>query len=173
MSKLTLKEIQKAAENFENLEDVKKSVRSVQSQKSRLKKQKHRQDYDQEMTKIVQQEQILKEVRQLFEPKKKFVTSFTKSDIENLDYDETIKAIKSIQSKKTNTQFLTDNIETNQEYQNAVKIEKMLLEHKQNVKPIENTTIRKTEIEKLINHLQDQEVKIDRDYAIKLLQDLI
>lgn len=173
MSKVNLKEISKKATEFENVESVQKALRSVQSRKSRFIKQKSRKDYETIMAEIVKEEQLLKEVRQYFEPKKKFVTKFTKSDIENLDYDETIKAIKSIQSKKTNTQFLTENIETNEEYQNALKIEAMLQEHKKQVKPIEDTTIRKSEIENLVNHIEQQEDKLSKEYVIELLQELL
>ena len=43
---------------------------------------------------------IAKRVLEYFEPKKLTVTTMIQSDIDQLDYDETMKAIKSIQSKK-------------------------------------------------------------------------
>ncbi len=168
-----MKNIEKFAKNFRDVEEVKKAIRSIQSQKSRLKKQKSRSDYEEKMTEILKQEQILKEVRDYFEPKSIPVPKMTKKDIELLNYEETIKAIKSIQSKKCLTQHLTENIEDNEEYKKACEIERMLLEHKQNIKPIEDTVVKKSDINKLINHLKQQDTKIKTSYVIKLLEDLI
>jgi len=168
-----LKNIEKVAKSYDNVEEVKKAIRSLQSRKSRLKKQKSREDYEELMTEILQQEQLLKEVRDYFEPKTIPVTKMTKSDIELLNYDETQKAIKSIQSKKCNSQHLTENIEDNEVYKKACEIERMLLEHKQNIKPIEDTVVRKSDINDLIDHLQKQDTKIKTSYVISLLEELI
>lgn len=168
-----LRNIEQMAKEFKNVEEVKKAIRSLQSQKSRLKKQKSRSDYEEKMTEILQQEQLLKEVRDYFEPKKKPVTQMTKADIELLSYDETIKAIKSIQSKKCLVQHATPNIADNEEYKKACQIEQWLLEHKQNIKPIEETVIRKSEINDLIEHLKNQDEKISKEYIISLLEKLL
>jgi len=168
-----LKNVEKVAKSYANVEEVKKALRSIQSRKSRLKKQKSRKDYDELMAEILQQEQLLKEVRDYFEPKTIPVPKMTKSDIELLDYDETLKAIKSIQSKKCLVQHATEKIEDNVEYQKACEIEKMLLEHKQNIKPIEETVVRKSDINDLIDHLQNQDEKISTDYVISLLEKLL
>lgn len=168
-----LKNIENFAKSFKDVEEVKRAIRSVQSQKSRLKKQKGRKDYDEKMTEILQQEQILKEVREYFEPKTIPVTQMTQKDIELLNWDETQKAIKSIQSKKCNTQHLTENLEDNIEYQKACQIERWLLEHKKNIKPIEDTVVRKSDINDLINHLKQQDARIKTSYVISLLEELI
>jgi hypothetical protein len=168
-----LKNIQEVAKSYNDVEEVKKAIRSVQTQKSRLKQQKNRKDYDEKMTEILQKEQLLKEVRDYFEPKKIFVTQMTQKDIELLNYDETMKAIKSIQSKKCNTQHLTENINDNKEYQKACQIESWLLEHKKNIKPIEQTVVRKSDINDLIDHLQNQEEKISKEYIVSLLKNLL
>ena len=168
-----LKNIENFAKSFKDVEEVKRAIRSVQSQKSRLKKQKGRKDYDEKMTEILQQEQILKEVREYFEPKRIPVTQMTQKDIELLNWDETQKAIKSIQSKKCNTQHLTENLEDNEEYKKACQIERWLLEHKKNIKPIEDTVVRKSEIHNLINHLKQQDARIKTSYVISLLEELI
>ena len=168
-----MKNIQEVAKRYENVEEVKKAIRSLQSRKSRLRKQKSRKDYEEKMTEILQQEQLLKEVRDYFEPKTIPVTKMTQKDIELLNYEETLRAIKSIQSKKCNTQHLTENIEDNEEYKKACQIESWLLEHKQNIKPIEETVVRKSDINDLIDHLQKQEEKISTEYVISLLEELI
>ncbi len=164
-----MKNIKKYYESFESLEDVKKEIKKVQSIKCRLKKQKTRKDYDKKMTEVLKKEQILKEVRERFEPKKKVVTEFTKEDVENLDYDETLKAIKSIQSKKC----LSQHDEDKTEYEKAIEIEEMLIEHKKNIKPVDETTIRKTEVENLISHLENFENEVSKDYILKQLKNLI
>lgn len=168
-----LKNIEAVAKNFKDVEEVKKAIRSLQSQKSRLKKQKSRKDYDEKMTEILQQEQLLKEVRDYFEPKKVPVPVMTKEDIELLNYEETIRAIKSIQSKKCLVQHLTDDINDNEEYKKACEIERMLLEHKKQIKPIEETVVRKSDINDIINHLQTLEEKISTSYVISLLEKLL
>lgn len=168
-----LKNIEKLAKSFENVEEVRKAIRSVQTQKSRMKQQKSRKDYDERMTEILQKEQLLKEVRDYFEPKTIPVTQMTQKDIELLNWDETQKAIKSIQSKKCNTQHLTENLEDNEEYKKACQIERWLLEHKKNIKPIEDTVVRKSEINNLIEHLKQQDTKIKTSYVISLLEELI
>jgi len=168
-----LKNIEKVAKSYGSVEEVKKAIRSLQSRKSRLKKQKGRADYEELMTEILQQEQLLKEVREYFEPKRTPVPKMTWEDIKLLDYDETIKAIKSIQSKKCLVQHATERIEDNMEYQKACEIEKMLLEHKKNIRPIEETVVRKSDINSLINHLENQEEKISAQYVISLLEELL
>ena len=168
-----LKNIEQVAKSYESVEEVKKAIRSLQSRKSRLKKQKGREDYEKLMTEILQQEQLLKEVRDYFEPKTIPVPEMTQKDIELLDYEETLRAIKSIQSKKCNVQHATENIEDNIEYQKACEIERMLLEHKKNIKPIEETVVRKSDINDLIDHLQKQEEKISTKYVISLLEELL
>lgn len=168
-----LKNVEQMAKNFKNVEEVKKAIRSLQSRKSRLKKQKGREDYEELMTEILQQEQLLKEVRDYFEPKRKPVPEMTWEDIKLLNYEETLRAIKSIQSKKCLVQHATPNIEDNEEYKKACEIERMLLEHKQNIKPIEETVVRKSEINDLIEHLKNQDEKISTKYVIELLEKLL
>ena len=168
-----LKNIEAVAKSYGDVEEVKKAIRSLQSRKSRLKKQKGRADYKELMTKILQQEQLLKEVRDYFEPKRIPVTKMTQKDIELLSYDETLKAIKSIQSKKCNVQHATENIADNVEYQKACQIESWLLEHKKKIKPIEDTVIRKSTINDLIEHLENQEEKISTKYVINLLKEIL
>ena len=168
-----LKDVEKVAKMYKNVEEVKKAIRSIQSKKSRLKKQKHRSDYDQLMTELLQKEQLLKEVRDYLQPKKKPVTQYTWDDIQKLNYEETLRAIKSIQSKKCLVQHATPNIEDNVEYQKACEIERMLQEHKRNIKPVEDTVVKKSKINDLINHLQNMEEKISTRYVIELLEELL
>lgn len=168
-----LRNIEQIAKNFKDVEEVKKALRSIQSRKSRLKKQKGRKDYEKLMTEILQEEQLLKEVRDYFQPKKIPVTQMTWEDIKLLNYEETIRAIKSIQSKKCLVQHATDNIAENTEYQKACEIERMLLEHKKNIRPVENTVVKKSEINDLINHIESLDEKISKEYIVNLLKELL
>src|SRR5690606_33113723 len=168
-----LKNIEQVAKNYADVEEVKKAIRSLQSRKSRLKKQKGRADYEELMTEILQEEQLLKEVRDYFEPKRIPVPEMTWDDIQLLNYEETSRAIKSIQSKKCLVQHATERIEDNVEYQKACGVERMLLEHKKNIRPIEETVVRKSDINDLINHLEHQEEMISTKYVISLLKELL
>jgi hypothetical protein len=168
-----LKEIADLAKKFETVDDVKAELKRVQSVKCRLKKQKSLSTYEQKMTETVSYEQALKEVRDMLEPKSVTFTSMTEEQIKELNYDETIRAIKSVQSKKCNTQYLTDNIETNVEYQQALKQETLLLEHKKTVKPIEDTVVKKSSINDLIELFENMDEKIDRDYVVNQLKGLL
>lgn len=168
-----LKEIQNLAEKFENAEAVKAELKRIQSVKCRLKKQKAREDYEAEMTKVVSYEQALKEVRDYFEPKSTPVTEMTQDDIKLLNYEETMKAIKSIQSKKCNSQYLTDRIEDNMEYKKACEIEAMLLEHKKEVRPIEDTVVKKSSISDMVAHLEGLGETVKTEYVVEMLKKLL
>lgn len=165
-----LKEIEKLAQSMNNdLEMVKKELKKVQSQKCRLIKQKSNKTYETEMTKVIKYEQALKETRNYLEPKKIQVTTMTEKDIELLNFDETMKAIRSIQSKKCLSQYE----ETLDSYNEACRIESMLLKHKNEVKPIEETVVKKSSINDLIENLQKLDKKIDKEYIIEQLQNLL
>ena len=155
MAEINLKAVEAKAQELGNdLEAVKKAIKSLQSKKSRLGKQKFRKDYDEQMLKVLADERLLVEVRQLLDPKEKFVTQYEQADVDMLDYDETVKAIKSIQSKKCLCQDATENIEDNVEYQNACRIEKMLQEHRKMLKPTEDCYVRKTDILTVIDTMK-------------------
>lgn len=162
-----------AAEYSYDLEKVKDAIKSVQSLKCRLTKQKAKAGYEAEMRELLAKEQLLKEVRSYIEPKKVTFTTMTWDQIQQLNYDETIKAIKSVQSKKCNTQYATADLAENVEYQQAIEQEKLLLQHKANIKPIDETVVKKSSINDLIAHLETLEQKIDKEYIIQQLQKLI
>lgn len=162
----------KAVELGNDVLKVQAELKRIQSVKCRLKKQKGKSSYQAEMEAVLAEEQLLKEVRQLLNPKEKTVTTFEQSDVENLDYDETIKAIKSIQSKKTLTKWLTPVEGDNDEYRNACRIEKMLLEHKASIKPIDETTIRKTDLETIIETIESSG-NLSNERIVEMLKGLL
>ena len=155
MMKTNLTDVEKIAENFcNNVEAIAKELKRVQSLKCRLKKQKGKKTYEEEMTEVVKYEQALKEARQLLDPKEKPVTKYTQEDVDRLDYDETIKAIRSIQSKKTLSRWLTDVEGDNDEYRNACAIEAMLIARRESIKPVDNEYVRKTDVQTIIDTIE-------------------
>ncbi len=168
-----LKQIEKTCEQFENsVENLNKELKRIASIKCRLKKEKGRKDYDQKMTEILKSEQILKEAKMLLEPKEKTVTTYTQEDVNKLDYDETIKAIKSIQSKKTHTKWLSEVECDNDEYRNAVRIEKMLLEHKSKIRPVDESYIRKSDLQTIIDTIESNQ-NLSQERILELLNNLM
>jgi len=170
---INLEKVQEVCVKFCNdVELLQKEIKRIQSVKCRLKKQKGKKSYQDEMTEVLQQEQILKEAKNLLEPKEKPVTMYTLADIKKLDYDETVKAIRSIQSKKTLTKWLNDEAGNNDEYRKACEIEQMLLEHKLTVAPVDDLNVRKTEIQTIIDVLEEN-VEVDKNRILALLQKLL
>lgn len=160
--------VENLAKEFAGVEEAKKALRSVQSKKCRLAKQKSRQDYDVLMTEVLQKEQQLKEVVNYLEPKKLFVTEMSEDDIKNLNYEETCRALKSIQSKKCLTQF-----DDEEEYLKACKIEGWLKDHRAEIKPIEETLVRKSDVMDIINNIEKLDEKISKEYILEQLRGLL
>lgn len=171
--KANMKDIEKVAEKFNNdLAAVAKELKRVQSIKCRLKKQKGKKTYEEEMTEVVKYEQVLKEVRQLLNPKEKPVTQYTQEDVDKLDYDETVKAIRSIQSKKTLTRWLTDVEGDNDEYRKACEIERMLIERREKIKPVDNEYIRKTDLQTIIDTIESSG-NLSQERIVEMLKNLM
>ena len=166
-----LKNVEEKMKEFQNLEEIKRELKRLQSLKCNLKKNKFQKDYEAKMTAILQEEQLMKEVRDLFNPKKKFVTELTQEDVDRLDWDETIKAIKSIQSKKYHTRWLTPVEGDNDEYRSACRIEEMLLNHKNEVRPIEETVVRKSDIQTIIDTIENSG-NLSQEEILRLLKGL-
>lgn len=172
MTKTNLKEVEKVAAELGSVEAVAKELKRVQSAKCRLKKQKGKSTYEQDMGEILKQEQLLKEVRQLLNPKEKPVTKYSQEDVDKLDYDETIKAIRSIQSKKTLTRWLTTIEGDNDEFRNAEKIEKMLIERREQIKPVDENNVRKTDIQTIIDTIEESG-ELSQEKIVELLKKLV
>lgn len=169
----SMKEIEKVAKKFNNDADaIAKELKRIQAIKCRLKKQKGKKSYENEMTEVVKYEQVLKEARQLVVPKKKFVTDFDEADVERLDYDETVKAIRSIQSKKTNTKWLTEEAGDNDEFRKACMIEQMLLKRRKELQPVDNEYVRKTDVQTIIDTIESSG-NLSQEKIAELLKNLL
>ena len=164
-----LKDIKTICEEYGNsVELIENKIKSLQSRRCRLKKMKNSADYEEEMTKLLQYEQVLKEAKATLVPKKKFVTDFDESDINVLDFDETRKAIKSIQSKKC----LSQQYGQEDEYQKSLKIEEMLKKHLETVKPVEDSYLRKSDLITIIETIEN-DITITREQILEHLKNLI
>lgn len=162
----------KAVELNHDIEAVKKELKRVASVKCRLLKQKGRPDYELALEEVLKEEQLLKEVRTYIVGSKKTVTTFEQDDVNQLTHDETVKAIKSIQSKKALTKWLTNVEGDNDEYRNACRIEEMLKEHLKTVKPIEDNTVRKSDVQNVIDTIEATG-DISTEKIVEMLKNLI
>lgn len=171
--KINVKEVEKKAlEMGQDMETLKRELKRVASVKCRLLKQKGRPDYELALEEVLKEEQLLKEVRTYLTGSKKTVTTFAQEDVDQLTYDETVKALKSIQSKKSLTRWLTTEEGDNDEFRSACKIEDMLKEHIKMVKPIEDNTVRKTDIQNVIDTIETTG-DISREKILEMLRDLV
>jgi hypothetical protein len=147
-------DINTLAQSFPTLDAVKTELKRIQSIKCRLQKQKGRKSFADEMTQILQREQAMKEVRRLLDNSVKPVTEYLQSDVDILDYDQTIRALRSIQSKKSLSKWLTTEECDNDVYRDACRIEDMLLKHRDIVKPVEDGVVRKSAIIEVIERIE-------------------
>lgn len=171
--KTNVKEIEKKAfELGEDLETVKRELKRIASVKCRLLKQKGRPDYEVVLEETLKEEQLLKEVRTYLTGSKKTVTTFEQEDVDRLTYDETVKALKSIQSKKSLTRWLTTVEGDNDEFRGACKIEEMLKEHLKGVKPVEDNVVKKTEVVRVIETIETTG-EISTEKILEMLRDLV
>lgn len=172
-NEINMKDVEKRALELGNdLVMVSKELKRVQSIKCRLNKQKGRMDYVDQMKSILYEEQLLKNVRQLLDPKEKPVTRYDQNDVDMLDYDETVRAIRSIQSKKTLSRWLTTVEGDNDEYRNACRIESMLLKHRDEVRPVDNAYIRKTDLQTIIDTIEGSG-ELSQERILEMLKDLM
>ena len=162
----------KAVELGNDIEAVKKELKRVASVKCRLIKQKGLPDYEQKLEAVLKEEQLLKEVRSYITGSKKTVTTFEQEDVDQLTYDETVKALKSIQSKKSLTRWLTENEGDNDEFRGACRIEEMLKQHLAMVKPIEDNTIRKSDLQNVIDTIESTG-SISTEKILEMLKALV
>lgn len=155
--------IAKSAELDNDLVKVNKELKRIASIKCRLKKMPGRKDYEAEMTKILQEEQLIKNVRDYLAEPKKNVNNLTEEDIEKMDYDEVCKAIRSIQSKKTHTKWAEDCEKdesglfipgSGESYKEACRIEAMLIARRNAVKPVDAGHVRKSDLLTLLEHIK-------------------
>lgn len=173
MAQVNMKAVEaKAAEFGNDLEKVKSELKRLQSIKCRLKKQQGKANFTKEMTRVLQEEELMKCVRSLLDPKEKAVPDFTQEDVDRLDYDQTVKAIKAIQSKKSLTKWSTTVEGDNDDYRAACAVEEMLVAHRATVKPVEDSYIRKSDLVTVIETIESSG-KLSQERILSLLKGLL
>ena len=173
MKNLNLKEIEKLCESFNNdLSEIEKNLKRVQCAKSRLLPQKGRPDYEQVLNEILGEEQMLKEAKRLLKPKKKTCMELTKNDIEMMTFDEVKDARNAIASQMSRTRWLTTIEGDNDKFRQATKIDEMLIERLKVVKPIEDTVVRKSDIQLVIDTIKASG-NLSNERIIEMLEGLI
>ena len=152
---------------MEQLNQIKKELKRIASIKCRLNKQQGKKTYQEEMDRVLAQEEQLKALRDSLVQPKKTVTNFTYEDIQELSYDEVQRAIKSIQSKKSNTKWLTPIEGDNDEFRNACRIESMLNERRAQLQP--TTVSLKSSIVELLDNSED----MSKEELVQAIKELL
>lgn len=155
-----------------DLEGLNRELKRLQSVKCRLQKQRGKATYEEEMAKALAQINDIQTVKRLLTCKEKSVPQYEQEDIDKLDYDQTQKAIKSIQSKKYLTRWLTTEEGDNDEFRNACRIEQMLQKHKQECQPVDAAYVRKSQIEAMIEAIEDVG-EVSTEKILEMLKELL
>lgn len=168
-----LKSIEKLANSYNNdLNLINKRLKTLASQKSRLTPQKGRPDYNEKMESILTEYQALTEVKRLLEPKKKTSLDLTQDDINMMTFDEVKNMRNNIASHLSRTRYISDIPGDNDEYRHAKRIDDMLKEREQIVKPIEDTVVRKSDVQMIIDTIKAAG-DLSNERIIELLEGLI
>lgn len=163
---------QNVLNEFKTVDKINQELNKIASRKSRLKKQTGKKNFENDLKIILEIEESLKSAKRLIEVKDKPVTMFNQEDVDKLDYNETLKAIKSIQTKKCLTKWMTTIENDNDDYRNALSIEQMLVNHKLTLKPNVDSRITIQDIQNVIEQIQ-QNPKIKNDIIVDMLQKLL
>lgn len=155
--------IAKAEELNNDIIEVNKALKRVASVKCRLKSAAGKPSFNEDMTRCLQEEQLLKHVKGYLSEPHKTVSNLTAEDIANMDYDEVQRALNSIRSKKTHTRWAEDCMKdenglfvpgTGAMFKEACRIEEMLKERKYELKPAGSTSFTKAALRELIANLR-------------------
>lgn len=155
--------VAKATELGNNMVNVNRALKRVASAKTRLNHSPGLPDYNSKMAAVLQEEQLLKNVRAYLTEPRKTVKDLTAEDIAAMDYDEVCKAIRSIQTKKTHTKYAEDCKQdenglfipgSGAMYQEACRIEGMLKERREELQPMGTVRFSKSALRELIATLR-------------------
>lgn len=155
--------IAKATELNNDIVQLNRALKRVASAKTRLNHAPGLPDYNAKMAAVLQEEQLLKNVRSYLTEPRKTVNDLTADDIAAMDYDEVCKAIRSIQTKKTHTKYAEDCKKdehglfipgSGAMYQEACRIEDMLKERREELQPSNTLRFSKAALRELIATLR-------------------
>lgn len=157
--------IMKATELNNSMVNVNKALKRVASVKCRLNHAPGKVTYQVEMEACLEEERLLKAVREYLTEPRKTVNNLTAEDIATMDYDDVCKAIRSIQSKKTHTKWADDCEKdetgmfipgTGAMYQEACRIEELLKTRRDELQPEGTKRITKTALLEFVDTLRDE-----------------
>lgn len=155
--------VAKAAELNNCMTDVNRALKRVASAKTRLNHSPGLPDYNAKMAAVLQEEQLLKNVRSYLTEPRKTVNDLTAADVAAMNYDEVCKAIKAIQTKKTHTRYAEDCQRDNNGmfipgtgamYLEACRIENMLKERREELAPMGTVRFSKAAMREFIATLR-------------------
>ncbi len=153
MSQIDMQAVKAKAESLSyDIIKIKREQKRIASIKCRLKKAPRRSTFNEEMTRILQEEYLLNAVKDLVNGPRKNVNTLTQDEVDKMTPEEVIKAIKAIQSKKYHTRWLNDEDGNNDEYREACRIEDMLKRRRTSLSS--NSSATKYEIQKLLDTLK-------------------
>lgn len=153
-------------ENAERLAEIDKKLKSLSTKKSRLQPLKKLPSTINKIADILlEAEELRLEKARIKAPRKTF-TTLTQADVDLLDYEETLRALESIRSKKSNTR----NYEDQTSFLEATEIEQMLLERRTAIQPTERISLKFSEIQEL---LEQNSKQTDPEWLANKLLELI
>lgn len=157
------KEIKALSEKYNNdLYLISKEIKRLASIKCRLKSMIGKPETASKLEEVEKEEKLIKTVRDYLKNTPKTVSELTEEDIKALNYEDTVKAIRSIQSKKTHTKWITSCKQdsngliipgTSPEYIEACKIETILKNHKKELEPSYNKVTEK-ELQEMLENIK-------------------
>ena len=150
-----------------SIENVNRELKRLASVKCRLKKMPGRSDFQANMTEVLLQEELLKNVKNYISGPRKTVNTLTQEEVNRMTLDEVVKAIKSIQSKKTHAKWQTTTPGDNDDFREACRIEEMLKARRDELNPHHGNSVSKHELFNFIATLRlcddlDVETCLDR-----------
>ena len=144
----------KAAELNNDIDLVQKELKRIASVKCRLKKMPGRPTFHEEMTRVLQEEHLLKNVRDYINGPRKNVNTLTQEEVDQMTIDDVMRALKAIQSKKTHTKWLTTEPGNNDQYREACRIESMLKARRDALQPKNCNVIHKIDLQRMLDTLK-------------------
>lgn len=152
--------------NEQRLTEIYSRLRSISSAKTRLRKNSRLPSNVVKLSELLIEEDALKQERKHIQEPKKTFTTLNAEDVCLLDYEETRRAIESIRSKKSNTRHMEDQSEFNA----ASHIEELLVAHRSELTPGDNTSIKLSTIRELLEQASESN---DPEYLTKKLEELL
>lgn len=163
MANIDMTQVLTKANELGSIAELNKALKRVASVKSRLNKAPGMPNWQDAMTACLQEYELLKRVRDYMAGPRKTASDLTAEDIDQMNYDEVLKALNSIWSKKAHTRY-ADDCKRDEDgmfipgsgvmFQEACRIEEMLKARRDLLKPVGTTGFSKASMLNLIETLR-------------------